>query len=140
MADQTTYSADEITGRTLVAKTPVPLTRSPYDGATTVHTVPAGSVVGVVDSYLMPKPGRSRLWWLFYDTNGTPYFAEHRQGRFSIDDLRNQGAMSVQEQIEQEQNDNETGKQFAERLVKWGVGIFALVYLGKAFIQRNTGK
>lgn len=88
----------------------------------------------------MPKPGRSRLWWLFYDTNGTPYFAEHRQGRFSIDDLRNQGAMSVQEQIEQEKKDNETGKQFAERLVKWGVWIFALVYLGKAFIQRNTGK
>lgn len=92
-------SADQVVGKTLIAKTAVPLTRFAQPSAPTVYTVARGSVVGVVYSWVTTN---GVLYWAFYDANGNPYYAEHRPGRFSIDALQQQGAQTL-EQIKQAQ-------------------------------------
>lgn len=94
------YSADQIIGKSLVARVSIPLKRLPDRNAATVYTVKPGQAVGVVYSY---TGGRGTpLWWAFYDQNGKPYYVEHSEAAFDIGLIKEQGALSVEEEKKKE--------------------------------------
>lgn len=99
------YSADQIIGKSLIARKPVKLKRNRSAEAETVYTVPAGQPVGVVYSYL--GGNGSPLWWMFYDANKRAYYAMHEPGLFDIDALRDQGALSVEEETKKQKEKEE---------------------------------
>lgn len=132
------YSADEIIGKALYAKVPVQLKRLPEDSAKAVYTVAAGGKVGDVYSWLNFKPGvRKNLYWMFYDENNKPYYVEHAEGRFNTEDLHEQGALTVKEQVEAERvkNLSLTDKIFSTLKVA-GLGL-AVVMIAKSFIENR---
>jgi len=125
-----TFSADQIINKTLIAKQPVQIKRLPLDSAPAVYTVAVGQPVGSVYSYLEPGPGQSLLYWMFYDSNNRPFYAEHKEGRFSIQSLTDQGAVTTEELTRQEKEKNETFAQKLEKYAKYiligGAGIAVL--------------
>ncbi len=132
------YNADQVTGRDLYALTPVPLTSDGMDKTKPFAVIPAGDRVGTVESWVGPKAGRKRLQWMFYDESGRAFFAEHFVGRFDIGTLRDQGALSVIEQIAQEKADREPLKTKIFTFLKWGVGIGVAAYLANSFIRSRS--
>jgi hypothetical protein len=93
-----TFNAADIIGKTLYAKTSVPLKRNPDDSATVVYTVAPGGTVGIVNSYILSKPGRNaNLYWQFSDGNNN-FYAEHLIGRFDTKTVEIQGATSLEDQ------------------------------------------
>lgn len=136
------YSADQIVGKTLYAKTAVPIKRLPSDKATVVYTGKPGAIVGTVYSWLAPNPaeGRSQLYWMFYDNNNRAYYAEHAEGRFDLDALKESGALTVKEQAKAEAKANEGVKDFIERLFKWGMIVGGVFVIGKAVVQRGSNR
>ena len=119
-----TFSADQIIGKALIGKEPVKLVRIPEDGSPAVFTVPTGSPVGVVTSYVAPGSGRTNLYWQFQDNTGRPYFAEHRVGRFSIEALSSQGALTLEQQQKAEEEKNLST---TDKVIRAGTNIFLLV-------------
>ena len=92
------YSADQIVGKTLIAKKNVPLTRQPVEGAPVVYTAKKGESIGKVYSWI--GGNGSPLWWQFLDQNGKPYYVKHQIGLFDIQALSDQGALNVKEATE----------------------------------------
>lgn len=132
------YSADQVIDKMLFARQPVKLKRVPEDSANVIYVVPVGAAVGKVYSWLDIKPGiRTNLYWMFYDSNGKPYYAEHKEGLFDLGTLREQGAVSVKEQVEAERAKAETLKETIMTVLKWGGIGLGVVILGKAFIQKG---
>jgi len=113
-----TYSAAQIIGKNLIAAAPVPIRRSAQDSAPVVYTVPVSQPVGIVDSYLMPSANRSALYWVFYDANGRPYYAPHREGLFSLTALKEQGTVTVKEQTEAAQQSQQTTGDYITKNLK----------------------
>jgi hypothetical protein len=132
-----TYSADQIIDKTLVAKKPVKLYRLPNDSAENIYTVMPGQTIGKVFSYLVPGPERSVLYWAFYDDKQRPYYTPHITGNFDIKSLSDQGALTIIEQQEQaaEQQLSTTDKAF--RLIKNIAFLAAGAYLIKSFIDKR---
>lgn len=96
-----TFSASQIVGKNLLAAGPVKIKRLPLDSDTAapvVYTAGSGQPVGVVYSWVMPGPGRSTLYWQFYDNNGRAYYAAHKEGAYNIQNLVEQGTLTVKEQ------------------------------------------
>ena len=127
------YSVDQIINRTLIAKEPVKIKRLPFDSEPTVYTVQPGATVGTVYSYLLPMAGRSNLYWMFYDEFNRPYYAEHKEGRYSLTALQAQGAKTDLEIEQDKARANETLGQKLERYANYillgagtliGLGIF----------------
>jgi len=132
------YDADQIINKTLFAKVPVQIKRVPEDSAKSVFNVFAGQRVGKVYSWLDIKPGvRSKLYWMMYDDNNKPYFVEHDEGRFNLEDLKEQGAVSVKEQIEAERRKNLSLEEKIFQAVKIGGIGLAVVLIAKSFIERK---
>jgi len=125
-----TFNAEDIVGKTLWAKTQVPLKRRPEDTGEIIYTVQPGKVVGVVDSFINPTSGRNaNLYWQFSD--GTRYFyAEHIVGRYDLAKLEVQGPKSLEQQQEEEAAAAET---LTDKIGRWlgyagaGVLLFLLV-------------
>ena len=93
-----TYSAEQIIGKTLIARQNVAIKRLPTSAAPVVYTAKPGSYVGTVYSWVTEGPD---LYWQFYDSNGKAYYSLHRPGLYSIDSLQDQGALTVKEQTDQ---------------------------------------
>jgi len=91
---QDIFSADQVIGKTLIAKSNVPLKRYAQAAAPVIYTAKKGEVVGVVYSWVMDGP---TLYWQFLDKNGNPYYAQHRTGIFSVDALQQQGAQTLED-------------------------------------------
>jgi hypothetical protein len=119
-----TFSADQIIGKALIGKEPVKLVRIPEDGSPAVYTVPTGSPIGVVISYVSPGSGRTNLYWQFQDNTGRPYFAEHRPGRYNIEALSNQGALTLEQQQKAEEEKNLST---TDKIIRAGTNILLLV-------------
>jgi len=100
------FSADSIIGKTLIAAKPVSITRFASDTAPVVFTVSPGQPVGVVDSYLKPGTGRSRLWWQFRDNTGRFYYSEQVTGNYSLTALKDQGVLTTKEETEKAEAEN----------------------------------
>ena len=93
-----TFNADQIIGKTLIAKKPIDIYRSATDGANVVYTVSPNQSIGKVFSYLLPSANRNNLYWQFIDSNGKYYYTEHQTGAYDVKDLQDQGALTVQDQ------------------------------------------
>ncbi len=107
-----TYNAAQIIGKTLYAFQDINLKREPSDSGKTVFTVKQGQPVGIVYSYLMPKEGRSNLYWVFKDANGREYYAEHKTGLFDFKALQGQGAKDTETIIKEQQEAAQPAREF----------------------------
>jgi len=128
------YSADEIIGKSLIAKVPIPIRRDAKDNAPIVYTVPAGQNVGTVYSWLNVDANRSRLYWAFYDQYKRPYYAPHQQGYYDISSLQQQGAMTVKEQVEAEKAKTETTGDIIQKNFKLLLFVGAAVIIAKSVL------
>lgn len=139
------YSADEIIGKTLVAKVRIAYFDTPTDTAAPVGYIAAGQPIGVVYSYLLPNAsyGRSGLYWTFKGALGNFYYVKHQLDVFDIKSLQEQGALTVMEKLEAEQL---ASLPWYERALKQygvplavGVGVFFLLgKFGTAYISRSN--
>jgi hypothetical protein len=132
-----TFNAADIIGKTLVAKTQVPLLRLPNDDAPTVYTVSPGQSLGVVQSYLLPGTNRSNLYWQFKDQNNNFYYSEHKQGIYDIQELSDQGALTLQQQQAAATEASLTTGDKVFRLIKNALLIGAGVYLVNTIIKKK---
>lgn len=125
-----TFNAADIIGKTLYAKTSVPLKRNPDDNAAVVYTVSPGGTVGIVNSYILSKPGRNaNLYWQFSDGNNN-FYAEHLIGRFDTKSVEVQGATSLEDQQEAAAAAAETWTDKVGKYVSYlaaGFGLFVLL-------------
>ena len=127
---QDIFSADQVIGKTLIAKSSVPLKRYAQANAPVVYTAKKGEVVGVVYSWVMDGP---TLYWQFLDKNGNPYYAQHRTGIFSVDALQQQGAQTLEDIKEAaDQAANPIGTT-VERILKPVAFAAAAFFIIKAF-------
>lgn len=90
------FYADQLIGKSLVARIKIPLKRLPDSNATTIYTVQPGNPVGIVYSFTGGKG--SPLWWMFYDQNGKAYYVEHNDSAFDVKLIKDQGALNVAEE------------------------------------------
>lgn len=97
---QDIFSADQVIGKTLIAKANVPLKRLPTASAPVIYTAKKGETVGRVYSWVMDG---GTLYWQFLDQYGKPYYAQHRSGIFSVEALQQQGAQTLEEIKEAQQ-------------------------------------
>lgn len=125
-----TFNAADIIGKTLYAKTSVPLKRNPDDSAAVVYTVSPGGTVGIVNSYILSKPGRNKnLYWQFSDGNKN-FYAEHLIGRYDTKSVEVQGAISLEDQQEAAAAAAETWTDKIGKYVSYlaaGFGLFVLL-------------
>jgi len=125
-----TFNAADIIGKTLYAKTSVPLKRNPDDSASVVYTVRPGGTVGIVNSYILSKPGRNQnLYWQFSDGTNN-FYAEHLIGRFDTKSVEVQGATSLEDQQEAAAEAAETWVDKAGKYIGYiggAVGLFILL-------------
>lgn len=132
-----TFNAADIIGKTLIAKTNVPLKRIPMDDSPVIYNVSKGDVVGVVDTYLLPSADRNVIYWAFRDSNNKVYYAPHQVGRFDVKELQSQGALTLEQQQQQQQEASMTTGDKIFRLIKNTLLVGALVYLGKQIIDKK---
>jgi hypothetical protein len=125
-----TFNAADIIGKTLYAKTSVPLKRNPDDSAAVVYTVSPGGTVGIVNSYILSKPNRNaNLYWQFSDGNNN-FYAEHLIGRYDTKSVEVQGATSLEDQQEAAAAAAETWTDKVGKYVSYlaaGFGLFVLL-------------
>jgi hypothetical protein len=132
-----TFNAADIIGKTLIAKSQVPLYRLPNDGAEVVYTVSPGQSLGIVESYLLPGTNRTNLYWQFKDQNNKFYYSEHKQGIYDVKELANQGALTLEQQQAAVVEANLTTGDKVFRLIKNALLLGAGVYLVNTIIKKK---
>lgn len=118
------YSADQIIGKTLIARVPLKLYRYPNTTAAVVYTAKPGEAVGKV--YSWTGGGASPLFWMYYDANGKTYYSLHGEGIYDIKALQEQGALTVEE-VREQQNPPTPTQQIVNTVttaIKWGLFAF----------------
>lgn len=109
---------------------------------------PKGSTIGVmyswVEGYDIAGKRDGTIWLAFRDTFNIPYYALLTGNTIDTRSLKEQGVQTVEQQIEEEQQQNKTFGEQALDLVKkgfiWGLGAWAVVSLGKTAIQSKSNK
>jgi hypothetical protein len=132
-----TFNAADIIGKTLVAKSQVPLYRLPNDDAAIVYTVSPGQSLGIVQSFLLPGANRTNLYWQFKDQNNNFYYSEHKQGIYDVKELSDQGALTLQQQQAAAIEANLSTGDKIFRLIKNALLIGAGVYLVNTIIKKK---
>lgn len=132
-----TYNANEIIGKTLIAKKSIEILRIANDDAPAVYVALPNESIGVVYSYLLPNANRKNLYWQFYDQNQKPYYVEHMAGRFDIKSLSDQGALTIEEKKEAMEAAAESTSDKIFRYVKNGALLAAAVFIAKSFIEKS---
>jgi hypothetical protein len=137
------FRADQVIGKTLIGIEPVKIVRIPNDAAPAVFTTATGQPIGTVQTYLAPSANRSNLYWGFIDSNGRPYYAEHRPGRFDFEALKGQGLKTLEERKqEQEEKAKPLSQKIMDTVTKF-VFIGAAAYLlgkligGKSYAAKS---
>jgi len=102
-------SVDQVIGKDLWAKKKVNAMNRPSDFAGVMKEIGAGEKVGRVYSWVWGKDSNGNntdeiFWMIDKDTN-KPYFTyvKHNPSAFSWKDLKQQGALTVEEEIEEEE-------------------------------------
>jgi hypothetical protein len=132
-----TFNAADIIGKTLVAKSQVPLYRLPNDNAAIVYTVSPGQSLGIVQSFLLPGANRTNLYWQFKDQNNNFYYSEHKQGIYDVKELSDQGALTLQQQQAAAIEANLSTGDKIFRLIKNALFFGAGVYLVNTIIKKK---
>jgi hypothetical protein len=135
-----TFNANDIIGKTLIAKKAIDIVRSADDSAQSVYEVSPGESVGVVYSYLLPNNARSNIYWMFEDNTGRPYYVKHGVGKFDIKTIQSQGALTLEEKQEQAEAASETITNKVFRYAKNGFLIAAAAYIVKSIIDSQAKK
>ena len=135
-----TFNANDIIGKTLIAKKTIDIVRSADDSAQSVYEVTPGESVGVVYSYLLPNNARSNIYWMFEDNTGRPYYVKHGVGKFDIQTIQSQGALTLEEKQEQAEAANETITNKVFRYAKNGFLLAASAYILKSIIDSQAKK
>lgn len=128
------YSADQIIGKVLVAKKPVPVyDLPPYNTqASQIAVVQPGQTVGTVYSYVGGTPGKF-LCWQFYSNNNKAYYAAQVPGYYDVQSLKDQGALTTAEETElKADEDKSTLDKFLESLTQGAGKIGKYVLIGGA--------
>lgn len=98
-----TISLDQFIEKTLVAKKPVKIYKSP--GGEIVTTVKPGLSVGVVYSWVGGVDGKP-LYFMFYaPLTKLPYYAKYEPGAFDYEILREQGIKTTAEVIKEKEEE-----------------------------------
>lgn len=111
MPEPSVYNVEDIMDKTLFAKAKVPIYDNvpPAQKKLVGYALP-GNPVGVVYSYLAADPtrGRNNLWWMFYPASNYShnYYAEQIGGYYDVSQLKAQGVLSIEEQIQKEEEEN----------------------------------
>jgi hypothetical protein len=110
------YSLTDIVGKTLIAKTDIPVYRgSEVPNGQPFAIVSSGQPVGVVDSWLNPgKSGRVNLWFQYLDEFNRPYYTEMKPGFYDVNALKQQGVLTVKQKIDQETIKNQSLPEFVK--------------------------
>lgn len=135
------FNAADIVNKTLVAQTKVPVYRYPFSTAEILGYVNPGNPVGVVYSFLEPdlSKNRNNLFWMFAPSQGgaSYYYAEQKPGYYSVSALKQQGVISTNEKIAQQQKEQEQANQpwyinILKTALPWVAGIaIAAVIINK---------
>ena len=112
-----TFSADQIVGKTLIAKKTVMVYDLPFyiNGAKQIARVKPGDTIGVVFSWVGGTPGKP-LNWEFKGNAGKMYYVPHVPSYFDINALREQGVVTTGELQEKEEDKN---KSFGDKLLEY---------------------
>lgn len=140
--DNKMYSPASIIDKTLVAAKDLKVYRFPPDKnlpAVEAGIVKKGNPVGIVYGFLNPDPVRNRsvLWWQFWPASGLSnyYYVPHLEDDFDLSLLREQGVISVKEEIEEQQRkEEEANKTWYEKLFDKAVPVVLSVAVGVALI------
>ena len=125
------YSSGDIIGKTLKAISTVKIVKSPYDNSPVLRTIAPGVIVGVVDSYYLPKSGRSNMYWGFKDTSGNNYYAVHKPGLYDERFLKEQGLIK---------EEDKNKPQFEIYLKKYGLPLVLIIggiVIAKAYVSNH---
>jgi hypothetical protein len=134
------YSANNIVGKTLIAKKTLNAYSLPLDNDPNrklLFTISPGSVVGVVDTFFNPKENRKNLWWGFYtNVSGSKkfYYVEHLPGNFDLTALIKQGVPTTEQETEKNKTWEE---QLADLLKKGGTFLKYAAIFGAGAIILN---
>ena len=134
----TTFSADEVVGKTLIAKKDIPVKTSAFDSAPVSYVVPAGQTVGVVNTWLNPTADRTSIYWVIERSAGPNVYVKHETGAFDVKALVQQGAQTteekVKEQKEEEQRQNDPWGYYIEKYAFKGLLIMGGIIIAKEAI------
>jgi hypothetical protein len=132
-----TFSADQIIGKSLIAKKPVVVYDLPFyeKQAKQIAVIKPGALVGRVFSYVGGQPGRP-LNWEFIGQNKKTYYVPHVESYFSVEALRDQGVQTTAEaKAAEEEKDMSFSDKLAEYFKKSGK---VVLYGGLALIALNV--
>lgn len=137
----TTFNADQVIGKTLMAKKNIALKNLPQDAAPTVATVAPGQPVGSVYSYVNPAPGRTNLYWQI-TSSGKAYWVKHEIGAFDVSNLKVQGVKTSEQVLAEkraiEEKENDPVLYYFKKIglpIALGVGVVYLIgTLGKTYL------
>lgn len=132
MAD---FSADQIIDKTLVAKVNVKAFYG-FPNSSSSFDILAGHNIGVVYSYIYPAD-KKNLWWEFFDNGGKVFWVEHGENKFDIQSLQQQGAITVEDQIKQKQE--EAAKE-NEGTIPYYIGLYGKKIAIGAVVAYLAGK
>jgi hypothetical protein len=96
------FPASQLLDKTLIARVSVPVYSGSDLGGSPIATVSAGNPIGTIYSYVGGTPG-SAFYWMFLRPNGTAYYVKHQNNIFNVSLLQQQGVLSVEQEIEQQQ-------------------------------------
>lgn len=149
-ASSSDFSADQIIGKSLSAAQDVQIYDTPGDSETPVATIKAGNPIGIVTGYLSPNPDEDRqeIWWQFTATLDQQsmanslgeFYVPHKTGSFNIQDLVDQGALTVAQAtaLQKAASGNGPGllQTEIEKYAPWVIGGLLAVGIAKAVINK----
>lgn len=136
-----TYSVNQIVDKTLIAATDTKLYSNAKGSGTVVGTVKAGQPIGIVYSYLRPEQTDGRSWLMFEKSYNNFFFVPNEAA--SSGSLKEQGTLTVSEEIKKEQDEllrktDPVGyylKKYGLPVLLIGGGIYLAATYGKEFIK-----
>lgn len=137
-----TYTVNQILDKTLIAAVDTKIYSGAKGTPTVLGTIKAGQPLGKVYSYLRPdQTGDGRSWLMFEGSANSVYYAPNEAA--SGTGLKDQGALTVAEEIKKEEEEKERlhdpisyyFKKFGWKVILIGGGIYLAAQLGKEAVK-----
>ena len=78
------YGVNEIIGASMWAKKSVNVKSQAFDDSPVIRVAKKDEFIGTVHSYLLPTTGRSQIHWMFYASDGKPFYVRHDENAFTL--------------------------------------------------------
>ncbi len=132
----TRYSLDDLTDQNIELNTDVQTYVLPNPASKPFKEYPAGSSLGVMDSYIINQFG---TWLMFYDNStgdGIPYYYLVKPGEVNTAVLQNEGLKTIKQQTDEQAQKNmdfwdklKNELLSASKIFLIGLGIFILLFI-----------